>query len=415
MAPSPERVIQCDPEKTLRVLFIGNSLTYVQNMPRQVEAIAASLSGPCIETEMIAVGGATLENHWRADSAARRIRSGNFTHVVMNDQSTFGEAWVIDGQTRVEGTAAELKEFGRRFIEVVRAANAKPFFLAHWSDKQAPPRDQQALDYAFATVAQANAADVIPAGTAVKALQASTPRATPYFEDGHHLSATGAYLEALVVYSMISGQSVAGATSRISGPAVEFNRGIVFRDSVVTLVDVPRELAKKLQDLATATVTNYRKTGHRVEAPEPLASSYPRVPSAGEPIDPVKLAGKWSGTSTVLSTPEGKPVAVTFIFHGTPGVPDSAKIQLIPDSMVLRPDAGRRTPPRSYAGVADIQVDGKNLTVRAPVGPQSAIVEFRMALKSGTLAGIAELHQQGRGGAAFHSIGRIEVRGLRRD
>ena len=42
----------------LQVLFIGNSFTYVNNVPRLIEAIAASLPGPCIETAMIASGGA---------------------------------------------------------------------------------------------------------------------------------------------------------------------------------------------------------------------------------------------------------------------------------------------------------------------------------------------------------------------
>ncbi len=152
----------CDSTHILRVLFIGNSYTYVHNVPRLVEGIAATLHGPCIASTMIAVGGATLEMHWNADSVVRRIREGRWTHVVLNDQSTFGEAWMVDGRARVEGTGRELAEFARRFGEVIRGANAKPVLLAHWSDEDAPPRDQQALDYTFAKVARATGAVAAP-------------------------------------------------------------------------------------------------------------------------------------------------------------------------------------------------------------------------------------------------------------
>ena len=76
-----EVTLPCDSTRALRVLFVGNSFTYVSNMPKLVEAIAASLSGPCISASMIATGGATLEQHWQSDSVAQRIRTGGWTHV----------------------------------------------------------------------------------------------------------------------------------------------------------------------------------------------------------------------------------------------------------------------------------------------------------------------------------------------
>src|SRR5215203_2096591 len=76
---------RCSSARPLRVLFIGNSLTYVSNVPHLVERIASSLPGPCVSTAMIASGGASLESHWSADSVSRRISEGKWTHVVLND------------------------------------------------------------------------------------------------------------------------------------------------------------------------------------------------------------------------------------------------------------------------------------------------------------------------------------------
>src|SRR5688500_8624888 len=136
---------QCDAARKFRVLFIGNSYTYVQNVPRLVEAMASQLAGPCIEAKMIATGGATLEQHWATDSVARIIREGGWTHVVLNDQSTFGEGWWLEGKPRIGTTGRELEEYAGRFAKLIREAGAKPVLLAHWANADAPLRDQQAL------------------------------------------------------------------------------------------------------------------------------------------------------------------------------------------------------------------------------------------------------------------------------
>ena len=53
-----------------RVLFIGNSLTFWN---KGVDVILAKLV-PGVETQRVAVGGATLETLWRNSEAARRRR-----------------------------------------------------------------------------------------------------------------------------------------------------------------------------------------------------------------------------------------------------------------------------------------------------------------------------------------------------
>src|SRR5579871_2529833 len=115
---------ECGTRQTVRVLFIGNSYTYVNNVPRLVEAIASSLPGPCVESAMIAIGGASLAGHWETDSVARRIREGRWTSVVLQDQSQLGEAWALDGRERIGTSGAELAEFAGRFAGVIKATNA---------------------------------------------------------------------------------------------------------------------------------------------------------------------------------------------------------------------------------------------------------------------------------------------------
>ena len=63
-----------------RVLFIGNSYTYVNDLPRTVEALGAATPGAAVTAEMIAEGGASLLSHWNKPGTraahGRRLRPG---------------------------------------------------------------------------------------------------------------------------------------------------------------------------------------------------------------------------------------------------------------------------------------------------------------------------------------------------
>lgn len=396
---------QCERARTLRVLFVGNSFTYVQNVPRLVQAIASSLAGPCIETSMIASGGATLEDHWRSDSVADRIRRGHWTHVVLNDQSTFGEGWWLEGIARVGTSGKELKEFGSRFARVIREAGATPVLLSHWADAGAPARDQQALDYLFAEVARETGSAIAPAGRAIKRMQRDLPAITPYFSDRHHLSAPGAYLEALIIYSTLTNRSPVGAPRRLDGPVVELNRGIV-SDSIATLVDLPDADATAIQRIAAST---YGERGARsaVVAPKPLSAEFPKVPERGDVVERRALEGRWRGMSRVLPNPTGDSVRIEIDLGDTS---DSSRL----DSLRLL--AGRIR----FAGPATAAIEGTRVVVRASVLPERAptrarpqplAVELQAVLRGGVMIGVATIQQRFAGTtSSFDAVGRFEAR-----
>ena len=86
----PEAATQQSSRAELHVLFIGNSFTYFNNMPHLVEAISESDDSPHIKTEMVAIGGARLEDLWHQGSALAAIRKQHWDYVVMNEQSALG-------------------------------------------------------------------------------------------------------------------------------------------------------------------------------------------------------------------------------------------------------------------------------------------------------------------------------------
>src|SRR5688572_6542384 len=73
----------------LRVLFIGNSLTYFNEMPWLAEEVAKSLGvKPVLRTDFSGRSGATLRQQWHRGRAVRAIREGKYAYVVLQPQST---------------------------------------------------------------------------------------------------------------------------------------------------------------------------------------------------------------------------------------------------------------------------------------------------------------------------------------
>jgi len=78
-------IVQAQP-KELRVLFIGNSYTYVNDVPRTVAGLAGA-SGNVLHYEQHTEGGWTLEMHWNSDITLKKIRKGGWDVVVLQEYS----------------------------------------------------------------------------------------------------------------------------------------------------------------------------------------------------------------------------------------------------------------------------------------------------------------------------------------
>jgi hypothetical protein len=69
----------------VRVLFIGNSLTYTGNLPAVFVELAATNKKRII-TSMIANGGATLSDHLRNDKLKQALTDEHFDNIVLQER-----------------------------------------------------------------------------------------------------------------------------------------------------------------------------------------------------------------------------------------------------------------------------------------------------------------------------------------
>ncbi|MFW6201611.1 MAG: SGNH/GDSL hydrolase family protein [Gemmatimonadota bacterium] len=283
---------------TLRVLFVGNSYTYVNNLPEMIERLAAADSLPSvIETGRIAAGGATLERHWEEGRAVDSIRTGRWDVVVLQEQSTLGMR-LIDGRPTVNDPATFF-DYARRFDREIRRAGARTVLFLPWS-RAYSPEHQPALTYAYMTIGRELDATVVPVGLAWRRALDRMPDASLYMSDRSHPAPAGSYLAAATFYAALLDRDPTGLTARVTGRPIPFSG--VPADTTGVLVDLPAELASSLQRIARETVRELDARGGylAVEPPDP-----PELPAAPPPGDftETDLEGEWSGPLRLFMVP----------------------------------------------------------------------------------------------------------------
>ena len=71
---------------TTRVLFVGNSYTYANDLPSLFTHLSAS-GNKIVYTDMNAPGGYMLEQHKTDSTTLSKIRIGNWNYVILQEQS----------------------------------------------------------------------------------------------------------------------------------------------------------------------------------------------------------------------------------------------------------------------------------------------------------------------------------------
>ena len=117
------------PPNALRVLFIGNSLTYANDLPAVVAAMArATDQDRPPGFSVLAAPDFSLEDHWRDGRAAAAIRKG-------------WDVVVLQQGTSAQDEGRSLAEWATRFAAAIRARCARsPMRSAPRSGGRSPKR-----------------------------------------------------------------------------------------------------------------------------------------------------------------------------------------------------------------------------------------------------------------------------------
>lgn len=191
-----------------RVLFVGNSYTYVNDLPAMLAAMARGSTTDALSTDAVVVGGATLQMHWDTTGARDRLRLGA-SDVVLQGQS-------------VEPLfqRAVFARYADEFAALAQSVAARPVWFATWarradSDVYAEPFSggspdamTAALEREYAAAAMRNGGALARVGEAWRRSLAARPTLALHSDDGSHPTVAGTYLAACVMYAAIFGHPV---------------------------------------------------------------------------------------------------------------------------------------------------------------------------------------------------------------
>lgn len=215
-----------------RVLFIGNSYTYVNDLPGMFTELAKA-GGHRVETGLAAEGGATLADQVNSPGTLDKLGSSRWDFVVLQEQSQIPSV----EQVRRQQMYPAARSLARR----IEDAGARPILFMTWAHRDGWPENglpdyesmQVAIDDGYLGIARELGVPVAPVGYAWLLTHRQDPRLELWQPDGSHPSAQGSYLAACVFYAAMFHESPEGLSY---------------------LADLPDQTARLLQTVAADAV-----------------------------------------------------------------------------------------------------------------------------------------------------------------
>tara|TARA_B110000467_G_scaffold163232_1_gene188660 strand:+ start:2288 stop:3532 length:1245 start_codon:yes stop_codon:yes gene_type:complete len=195
-------------------LFIGNSYTYVNDLPGIIQEIALS-KGNIFSHQSHTPGGATLALHASNSTVQNLLNVEEWDFVILQDQSqnpSFPPSQV----------ASQVYPYAASLCDDIRQVNTctNPVFFMTWGRENGDAQNcvfypplctyegmQDRLRESYTEMAVDNNALLAPVGTAWKNIRANYPNIDLYSSDGSHPSIHGSYLAACVFYSVLFNES----------------------------------------------------------------------------------------------------------------------------------------------------------------------------------------------------------------
>ena len=220
------------------ILFVGNSLTYYNDLPLIVESLADSVPGLTpdqrLSVAMVAFPDYALIDHWSEGSAVRALEQNKWNVVVLQQ-----------GSSALDESRVLLRDWTKKFDEKIRAAGARTGMYAVWpfASRQF---DFDRVNESYTLAAQDVNGMLFPVGEAWRAAWRRDPNLALYATDGLHPTVRASYLGGLVITSMLLDKSPVGMPAQI-----KLRNG--------ALISIPSAEAALLQQSAEEAITKFGK------------------------------------------------------------------------------------------------------------------------------------------------------------
>ena len=196
---------------TLRILFVGNSYIFFNNLPQMISLLSDSLNTKLICKQSV-YGGATLGDHWNSRKGIRTraiLEKEKFDIVVIQDNSL----WPLEH-------ADSVLMIGKLFCNLIKSKNATPYIYNTWS-RETTPQTQSAINKTYESLALQTQSVLVPVGSVWAEAKAQKPTVQLYMSDESHPSWHGTFLTALCFVKKITGTLPANYNLVYNYPAID--------------------------------------------------------------------------------------------------------------------------------------------------------------------------------------------------
>lgn len=235
--PSKIQMHQQAPD-SVRILWIGNSFTFYNDVPKMVEDMA-QLNGIPVSTTRILKGGESFKGHLQNPELIRQLEKGVWDYVVMQEFSStpaYSTKYVAEN---IFPYATEIDSIAKQYSPEVET-----IYYMTWGHKNGNIRQtdyplddnyesmQERIITTYTDLAYENGGTVAPVGIAWRNLRKAHPEIELYIEDNFHPSLEGSYLAALTLLgAMGKGEFVPIPPENINGE----NAAILYQEAIKAL------------------------------------------------------------------------------------------------------------------------------------------------------------------------------------
>ncbi len=196
--------------QTKRALFIGNSYTYVNNLPQAIADLALSV-GDSLLFDSNTIGGYTLAQHSTNATTLSKIANGNWNFVVLQEQSQLPSFPISQVLT-------DVFPFARTLDSTIKIYNAcaETMFYMTWGRKNGDASNcsfwppvcsyngmDSLLNLRYRMLADSNQSLLSPVGKVWNYIRLNYPLIDLYQSDESHPTVYGTYAAACCFYAVI--------------------------------------------------------------------------------------------------------------------------------------------------------------------------------------------------------------------
>ena len=200
---------------SVRILWIGNSYTFYNDLPQMVENMAAK-NGIPVGTTRVLKGGEKFSGHLRNPELHRQLEKGGWDYVVLQEFSStpaYSTKYVAEN---ILPYAAEIDSLAKKY-----SPDVETVYYMTWGHKNGNVRQtdyplddtyesmQDRIITTYTDMAYENGGTVAPVGIAWKNVRKDYPEIELYIDDNFHPSLAGSYLAANTLFgTMVNGEFV---------------------------------------------------------------------------------------------------------------------------------------------------------------------------------------------------------------